>query len=115
MEPKEFDFEFPRGDTCPYLFEITDTNGNTLNLSNTTDITMTARDTSKNIIFQKKLSRSEITVDGKDALIVIEHKDTKDLKIGGKYEYDIEFTDSYSDYHLTIIIGTFKLTKEVTY
>ena len=53
MEPKEFDFEFPRGDTCPYLFEMTDQEGNAFNLSNTSEITMTARDMSKNIIFQK--------------------------------------------------------------
>lgn len=113
MEPKEFDFEFPRGDTCPYLFEITDEEGNVLNLTQTSEIIMTARDLSKNIVFQKKLSRSEVAIDGKSALIMIEHKDTKDLKIGGKYKYDIEFSDN--TYHLTMIIGTFKLTEEETY
>ena len=113
MEPKEFDFEFPRGDTCPYLFEMTDQEGNPFNLSSTSEITMTVRDLSKNIVFQKKLSRKEIKVDGKNVVIMIEHKDTKDLKIGGKYKYDIEFSDN--TYHLTMIIGTFKLTEEVTY
>ena len=31
MEPKEIDFEFPRGDTLPIMFELTDSEGNPLN------------------------------------------------------------------------------------
>lgn len=114
MEPKEFDFEFPRGDTCPYLFEITDKEGNPLEINvGNTEITMTVRDTSKKIVIQKKYSRGEIEVNGINAKLIIEHKDTEHLKINGKYNYDIQFNSG--DYYKTLIIGTITLSREETY
>ena len=113
MEPIEFDVEFPRGDTCTLNFELTDESGLALDSSKSFEITMTARDASKNVVFQKKYSLGTIKVNEKNVSLVIEHKDTENLNIGGKYNYDIQFTSC--DYYKTIYIGTITLTNEVTY
>lgn len=114
MEPKEFDFEFPRGDTCPYSFELTDAKDEQLNINpSNTEITMTVRDNSKNIVFQKKYSKGEIVVEGINASLIIQHKDTENLKINGKYNYDIQFNSG--DYYKTLIIGVITLSREETY
>lgn len=114
MEAKEFDFEFPRGDTPPLSIELTDMQGNALNLSpEKSEITFTARDSSKNIVIQKKYSTGEITVDGTKVLLQFTHNDTKDLKINGTYNYDVQLTSG--DYYKTLVIGKMKLTNEVTY
>jgi hypothetical protein len=113
MEPKEFDFEFPRGDTCPYSFELTDAQNQQLDINtNTAEITMTVRD-GKNIVFQKKYSKGEIVVDGIDVNLTIKHTDTKDLKMNSKYNYDIQFNSG--DYYKTLIIGIITLTREETH
>ena len=113
MEPKEFDFEFPRGDTCPYSFELTDAQNQQLDINtNTAEITMTVRD-GKNIVFQKKYSKGEIVLNGIEANLTIEHKDTENLKIGSKYNYDIQFKSE--EYYKTLIIGIITLTREETY
>ena len=113
MEPKEFDFEFPRGDTCNFEFELTDAEGKELDTKKSFEITMTARDSAKAIVFQKKYSTGQITVKGKKVSITIEHKDTEKLMIGGKYKYDIEFQSG--DYYKTIYRGVISLTEEQTY
>ena len=114
MEPKEFDFEFPRGDTAPLTVDLTDAEGNQLDITpSNCEITFTARDSSKNIVMQKTYSNKEIEVSGTKATLVIEHNDTKDLKIKGKYNYDVQFTSG--DYYKTLVIGKFELTNEITY
>jgi hypothetical protein len=114
MEPKEYDFEFPRGDTCPYMFELTDEKGRPLNItSSNSEITMTVRDSSKKIVFQKKLSRGEISISNAKVSLVIEHNDTKDLKINGKYSYDIQLESG--TLVKTMIVGIITLTKEESY
>ena len=63
MEPKEFDFEFPRGDTCTLKFDLTDSNDLELDTSKSFELTMTARDNAKAIVFQKHGNgRREISV-----------------------------------------------------
>lgn len=113
MEPKEFDFEFPRGDTCIFEFELTDSNGAELGANQNFDLTMTVRDSAKEIVFQKKYSKGTITVSGKTVKIVIEHSDTDKLMIGGKYKYDVQFQSG--DYYKTIYRGMIVLTEEQTY
>lgn len=114
MEPKEFDFEFPRGDTCPYSFSLVDANGEPLEVTpSNTEIIMTVRDVSNQIVFQKKFSQGQITVQNGKANLVIQHNDTKDLKINGKYNYDIQL--SSGDYYKTLIIGVMTLSREETY
>lgn len=113
MEPKEFDFEFPRGDTCTLKFDLTDSNNLELDTSKSFELTMTARDNTKAIVFQKKYSLGTITISGKEVSIVIKHSDTENLNMGGKYKYDIEFRSG--DYYKTIYRGVISLTEEQTY
>lgn len=113
MEPKEFELEFPRGDTCPVSFELTDADGNELS-SEDLEVTFTAKKNynTEEIVFQKKLSEGNIVLEGKNGHLVIEHKDTAELKYGS-YVYDIEFRSG--DYYKTLVIGTFTLTNESTF
>ena len=114
MEPKEFDFEFPRGDTPLVLWELMDANGNQLDMTpEKCELTFTARSPSKDIVIQKSYTANQIKVEGMTASLVLEHNDTKDLIINGTYDYDIQFNSG--DYYKTLIIGKMKLTNEVTY
>lgn len=114
MEPKEFDFSFPRGDTCPIEFELTDNVGNELNLSNSMEIYFTVKKSysKSEYLFQKRYSRGEITIDGKKCNLVIKHEDTANMNYG-KYKYDIQFKSD--DYAKTLVIGEIELTNEITH
>lgn len=113
MEAKEFDFEFPRGDTCPVSFEVTDSKGNELDLS-TSEIYFTLKKNynTQNYILQKKKSNSGITVDGKKGSLVLTHNDTAELNYGN-YVYDIQIKSG--DYVKTLAMGTITLTNESTW
>ena len=115
MEPKEVDFNFPRGDTCPIHFTITDKAGDELNLEKDIDeiyFTMKKNYRTAEYILQKKYSRGEITVEGKDGVFILEHEDTATLKYG-KYVYDIQLKSG--DYVKTLALGEIELTNESTY
>lgn len=113
MEPKEFNFELPRGDTCPVSFELTDKNGNELNLEDVeVYFTMKKNYNTSEVILQKRYSRDEIEIDGKDAKLILKHLDTAELKYG-KYVYDIQFMSG--DYVVTLVKGTIELTSESTH
>ena len=113
MEPKEFDFEFPRGDTCPVSFDITDTNGNTLDLS-TAEVyfTMKKNYNVSQYILQKKKSTGDITISGAKGSLLLTHNDTAELSYGS-YVYDIQFKDG--SYVKTLALGTITLTNESTH
>lgn len=114
MEPKEFDFEFPRGDTPVLSWELTDANGNQLDITpENCELTFTARSPSKAIVIQKSYKLNQINVEGTKASLVLEHDDTKNLIINGTYNYDVQFNSG--EYYKTLIIGKIKLTNEVTY
>ena len=114
MEPKEFEFEFPRGDTIPLTVELTDAEGKQLDITpENCEITFTARKTSKEIVMQKTFSAKQIQLEGTKLTIVIEHNDTKDLNVGQTLNYDIQFNSG--DFYKTLVIGTIKLSNEVTY
>ena len=113
MEAKEFDFEFPRGDTCPISFDITDSEGNELDLS-TSEIYFTMKNNynTANYIVQKKKSLGGITVNGKQGSLVLTHDDTAELNYG-KYVYDIQIKSG--TYVKTLAIGQITLTNESTF
>ena len=113
MEPKEFDFEFPRGDTCPVSFDIVDSEGNELDLS-TSEIyfTMKKNYNTQDAILQKRKSLGGITVNGKTGSLVLTHDDTAELSYG-KYVYDIQIKSS--TYVKTLAIGQITLTNESTH
>ena len=113
MEAKEFDFEFPRGDTCPISFDITDSEGNELDLTDAElYFTMKKSYSTNNFILQKKKSTSGITVDGKKGSLVLTHNDTAELGYG-KYVYDIQIKSG--DYVKTLVLGEITLTNESTW
>lgn len=113
MEPKEFDFEFPRGDTCPVSFDITDTEGNSLDLSSS-EIYFTLKKSyaTSNYVLQKKKSTGGITIEGTNGSLVLTHNDTAELSYGN-YVYDIQIKSG--DYVKTLCLGTITLTNESTW
>ncbi len=113
MEPKEFDIEFPRGDTCPLLFELSDLNGNSLNMESA-EIYFTVKKNynSSEYIFQKKYSRGEIELEGIEGKLVISHSDTANLKYG-RYVYDLQLKDG--EYVKTLLKGSITLSNESTH
>ena len=113
MQPKEKDFEFPRGDTCPLSWTLTDYFKNELDTS-TAELYFTFKNNRNvtNYIFQKKKSTGDITVNGKDCSLVIEHNDTAELGYA-TYFYDICIKSG--SYVKTLAIGYITLTDEATF
>lgn len=113
MEAKEFDFEFPRGDTCPVSFEITDNDGNPLDLTGSEIyFTLKKNYTTSSAIIQKKLTSGTIEVDGNQGSLVLTHDDTAELKYGS-YVYDIQIKTG--NYVKTLALGKITLTNESTW
>ena len=114
MEAKEFDFEFPRGDTCPVSFSLTDANGEPLVPTETTEIyfTMKKNYNTANVILQKRLSTGAITVTDGVCSFTLTHQDTA-LMNYGKYNYDIQLKEGL--YVKTLVIGEITLTNEATH
>jgi len=115
MEPKEFDIEFTRGDTCPVKFTLKDKNGNILTLGSSDELFFTVKNnfdtTTKKL--QKTFGQGDITreEDGSYKLI-IEPEETENWKYGS-YVFDICLVSG--DYTRTVAIGNLTLTNEVTF
>lgn len=113
MEPKEFDIEFPRGDTCPISFELTDYEGNQLNTEEL-EIYFTIKKnyTTSDVILQKRYSKGEIVLNGIQGSLVLTHQDSANLKYGN-YVYDIQLKSG--EYVKTLVKGQISLTDESTH
>lgn len=115
MEPKEFDIEFTRGDTCPLKFKLTDENKNVLTLTGADELYFTVKDNynTSTVKLQKKYSTGGIVQeeDGSYKLIITAD-DTDDWNYGS-YVFDIEVVSG--NYTKTIAIGTLTITNEVTF
>lgn len=114
MEPREYDIEFPRGDTLPLCIEITDNDGEILEPISGDEIYFTVKKSyrSRDVIFQKRYSRDEIVFENNEFVFCIEHKDTAELSYG-RYCYDIQIKSG--DFVKTLMIGTITLTNEATW
>lgn len=114
MEAQEFDFEFPRGDTCPIQFTVKTKDGQDVDLAQATEIYFTVKKNynTSTAILQKKKSTGDITIDGSQGKIFLTHNDTKELSYGA-YVYDIQITSG--DYVKTVVLGTITLTNESTH
>lgn len=117
-EPKEVDFEFTRGDTFVFGFQLVDANKNPLNF-NVGDVeiylTVKKNENTSDVILQKKFSTGEILRDEEhDGMYyaTLNSDDTNELKYGS-YGYDVQV--KIGDYVSTEIIGTMTLTKEYTH
>lgn len=116
MEPKEFDIEFPRGNTCLIEFNLLDkTKKNPLILTNSDELYFTVKNNSNTteIKLQKKFSLGDVTQEADGTCkIMIETEDTNNWKYGS-YEYDICVESG--NYRKTIGIGKFTVTKVITF
>lgn len=114
MEPKEFDIEFPRGDTCPLSMTLTDSDGNILIPTLGDEIYFTVKKSyrSQDIILQKKYSNNDFEVVDGVIKFVLSHSDTASLAYG-TYNYDIQFKSD--EYVKTILKGNITLTEEATW
>ena len=114
MEPLEFDFSFPRGDTCPVSFNLTDADGEALTPTSATEIYFTLKNNynETSFILQKRLSTGAITVVDGLCSFTLTHADTAALSYG-KYNYDIQLKEN--GYVKTLVIGEIELTSEATH
>jgi hypothetical protein len=117
-EPREVDFEFPRGDTFVFGFQLVDANKTPLNF-NVGDaeiyFTVKRNENTSDVIFQKKFSTGGILRDEEHDgyyYATINPSDTNSMKYGS-YGFDVEV--KIGDYVATQIIGTMSLTKEYTH
>ena len=114
MEPKEFDIEFVRGDTCPITFSIVDGDNNELDSIENANIYFTVKNNynEDNFIFQKTYNGGTITKEGNKYSLVILPTDTELLDYGD-YVYDICIVSQ--DFKSTIVRGKIRLTNESTF
>jgi len=115
MEPKEFDIEFTRGDTCPLKFTLLDKNKNVLTLTNTDELYFTVKENFQNTskILQKTYQQGDIVQEEDGSYkLVIEPEETEKLNYGS-YVFDICLVSG--DYTRTVVIGNLNLTNEVTF
>lgn len=112
MEPKEVDFEFPRGDTLAITFNVTDTNKENLTEFDEIYFTMKKSYTTQEFILQKRLTRGDIVFEEGQFNMMLSHKDTAGLAYG-KYVYDIQVVSG--EYYKTVCIGAIQLTNEATF
>ena len=110
----EYNFEFTRGDTFVFNFQLVDADGNVIVLTPTTsEVIFTVKPdyAPENVVLQKKYSTGEIQFADNYVVVEIMPTDTNDL-LYGTYVYDVEFTSG--DYVKTVLKGNIVLTKEVT-
>jgi hypothetical protein len=115
MEPKETDFEFTRGDTCPISFDLVTEDGEQVQLNPTTDevyFTLKKNYSTQNYVLQKKYTNGDIVQNGNTLNLVLTHTDTANLSYG-KYVYDIQVKSG--TYVHTVAIGQVTLTNESTW
>ena len=115
MKPKEVNFAFPRGDTCPVKFNLLDEKSQPIILKNGDELYFTVKQGYKKtdpIIIQKKFSTGDITQVNEMCSLVIETEETNDLEYG-TYVFDICLVSG--DYVHTFAIGKMALTNEVTH
>ena len=107
------DFEFPRGDTKRFKFQLKDSEGNVLVLSNSDQLYFTVKDNSRSItpLFQKKIGNGIVYSDGY-YYVTINPSDTNSLDYRS-YGYDIELKSD--GIVKTLIIGEITLTEEYTF
>jgi hypothetical protein len=117
MEPLEKDFEFPRGDTFPLKWKLTDAIKNILTPTGDFELYFTLKKNynTGNVIIQKRLSLDEIKYDETDSVYytILEHEDTATLNYG-KFVYDIQVKTNQG-YVKTLARGEITLTNESTH
>ena len=116
MKTKRFNFDFPRGNTCPITFDLVDNQQEPFELAEGDEIYFTIKKvyTMKKFLLQKKLSDGDITIEDNVATIMLNEEDTANLDFG-KYDYDIKFKNQEENYAKTLVVGDVELTEETTW
>jgi hypothetical protein len=116
MEPKEYDIEFVRGDTCPITFNLVDAEGNELDSLDNANVYFTVKNTfnDANYLFQKTYLGGTISKEGNKFSLTILPADTEGLNYG-RYVYDICVVSSDNTIKSTLVRGSITLTNEVTF
>lgn len=114
MEPKEYDFEFPRGDTCPLKFQLVDANKDIIKLQDVDEVFFTVKKgySANECILQKRFSTGDIVQEESYLSLVLLPEDTERLNYG-TYVYDVCVKSG--DLTKTLCIGQITLTNEVTF
>ena len=109
------DFEFPRGDTKVFKFQIKDNNGEILTLAPTDKLYFTVKKDpySSTAVFQKTVGNGIVLKDDNYYHVTISPSDTNQLDYGS-YGYDIEIKTA-TGIVKTLTIGTITLTEEYTF
>ncbi len=109
------DFEFPRGDTFSFVFQLLDKNKNVLHLTPGDKLYVTFRKApnSKTPVLQKTLGNGITPVDNGYFRVLLNSSDTANLQYGD-YGYDIELKTNEGIVK-TLTIGTMTLTEEYTH
>lgn len=107
------DFEFPRGDTKRFKFQLKDSEGNVLVLSNSDQLYFTVKDNSRSTtpLIQKRIGSGIVYSDGY-YYVTINPSDTNSLDYRS-YGYDIELKST--DLVKTLVTGEIILTEEYTF
>ena len=113
MAVKEVDIELVRGDTTPITFNLMDAEGSNLEVA-PEEIYFTVKNNynTKDYVFQKRLTKGDITFENGICSLILLHKDTATLKYG-TYVYDIQIKSGI--YYQTICKGSITLDKESTW
>ncbi len=114
MEPKEFDIEFPRGDTCALEFSLIDGNGAPIVLGDGDELYFTVKKSfnTEEAIFQKKYTSNQIIQSDGKCSLTIQTEDTNRLNYG-TYVFDICIKSG--SYRKTLCLGRITLTNESTF
>ena len=109
------DFEFPRGDTKLFKFQLKDKNGEVVTLTESDELYFTVkRDPySSTALFQKRIGDGMVLGDDEYYHVTISPSDTNSLDYGS-YGYDIEIKTGEGVVK-TLTIGTITLTEEYTF
>lgn len=107
------DFEFTRGDTQIFKFQLKDSEGNILELTETDKLYFTVKQNynSTEVLMQKVFPDTIEFIDDY-YMFTITSSDTSELAYG-TYNYDIELKSG--DYVKTLALGTITLTEEITF
>lgn len=114
MEPKEFDFEFPRGNSFEFIFDLLDEND--IKILDLDEIYFTVKNSFNDTqyLFQKRLTRKNgISFKDGEITVRLSPEDTSSLEFK-KYVYDVAIEIKKEDYFKTALLGNFILSKNAT-
>ena len=113
MEPKEFDLEFPRGNTFEFSFDLLDEENKKITRLDEIYFTIKKNYKDTDYLLQKRLSRKDgLSFFDSEVTVLLKYEDTIKLDFS-RYTYDVAI--KVDDLFKTVLIGNVELTKNVTH